>query len=61
MYDLPIIAVFCPFLEKFREKKEKTDVTDWSDNDLLAVNESINRLREALDNFTIPKEESNLE
>ncbi|MEI6313927.1 MAG: ParB/RepB/Spo0J family partition protein [Syntrophus sp. (in: bacteria)] len=49
---LTAAAVLCQFLDKSREKLEKTDVSDWSDDDLLTANDSISRLREALDNFT---------
>ena len=57
---LTAAAVLCQFLDKSREKLEKTDVSDWSDDDLLTANDSISRLREALDNFTTPPSESNL-
>ena len=57
---LTAAAVFCQSLDKSREKVEKTDVADWSDDDLLAANDSISRLREALDNFTNPPSEVNL-
>jgi len=57
---LTVAAAFCQSLDKSREKVEKTDVTDWSDDDLLAANDSISRLREALDNFTTPPGEGSL-
>jgi ParB family chromosome partitioning protein len=57
---LSTAAVFCQSLDKSREKVEKTDVADWSNDDLLAANDSINRLREALDNFTTPPAENNI-
>ena len=50
----------CQSLDKVREKLAKTDVADWSDDDVLATNDSISNLREALDNFTNPPAESNL-
>jgi len=57
---LPAVAVFCQSLDKTREKLEKTDIADWSEDDIMAANDSINRLREALDNFTNPPAVSNL-
>ena len=54
------VAVFCQSLDKSREKVEKTDIADWSEDDIMSANDSINRLREALDNFTNPPAESNL-
>jgi len=54
------VAVFCQSLDKSREKVEKTDIADWSEDDIMSANDSINRLREALDNFTNPQAESNL-
>ncbi len=54
-------AIFCQSLDKSRERVEKTDVSEWSDDDIMAANDSINRLREALDNFTNPPREGNLE
>jgi ParB family chromosome partitioning protein len=53
-------AIFCQSLDKSREKVEKTDIADWSNDDLLAANDSISKLREALDNFTTPPSEGNL-
>ena len=57
---LTAAAVLCQSLDKSREKLEKTDVSDWSDDDLLTANDSISRLREALDNFTNPPGEGGL-
>ena len=57
---LPAVAVFCQSLDKSREKVEKADIADWSEDDIMSANDSINRLREALDNFTNPPAESNL-
>jgi len=53
-------ASLCLSLDKVREKLAKTDVANWSDDDVLAANDSINNLREALDNFTNPPASSNL-
>jgi len=57
---LPAVAVFCQSLDKSREKLEKTNIADWSEDDIMSANDSINRLREALDNFTNPPSERNL-
>ena len=53
-------AAHCQTLYKGREKLDKTDITDWSDADLLAANEAINSLKESLENFTAPPAESTL-
>ena len=53
-------AALCQTLDKAREKLDKTDITDWSDADLLATNESINSLKVSLENFTTPPSEGNL-
>jgi len=50
-------AAFCQSLDKLREKVEKTDVTDWSDDDLLAANASVTSLHEALALFLNPPDE----
>ncbi|MEI6315395.1 MAG: ParB/RepB/Spo0J family partition protein [Syntrophus sp. (in: bacteria)] len=57
---LSAAASLCQSLDKTREKLAKTDVADWSEDDVLATNDSISNLREALDNFTNPPAESNL-
>lgn len=53
-------ASLCQSLDKAREKLGKTDVADWSEDDVLAANDSISNLREALENFTNPPASSNL-
>ena len=53
-------AALCQTLDKAREKLDKTDLTDWSDADLLATNEAINSLKESLENFTAPPSEGTL-
>ena len=53
-------AALCQTLDKAREKLDKTDLTDWSDDDLLAANESINSLKVSLENFTTPPGENTL-
>ena len=53
-------ASLCQSLDKAREKLGKTEIADWSDDDLMAVNASISNIREALDNFTNPPASSNL-
>jgi len=57
---LSAAAALCQTLDKAREKLDKTDITDWSDDDLLAANESINSLKESLENFTNPPANVNL-
>ena len=51
-------ASFCQTLDKLREKVEKTDVSDWSDDDLLAANASVTSLHEALALFLNPPDEA---
>ena len=53
-------AALCQTLDKAREKLDKTDLTDWSDDDLLTANESINSLKAALEYFTNPPAENTL-
>jgi len=53
-------ASLCQSLDKTREKLETSDIADWSEDDIMSVNDSINNLREALDNFTNPPASSNL-
>jgi ParB family chromosome partitioning protein len=53
-------ASLCQSLDKAREKLAKTDIADWSEDDVLAANDSISNIREALDNFTNPPASSNL-
>ncbi len=48
---LSAAAIFCQSLDKSRERVEKTDITDWSDDDLLAANASVTALQEALGVF----------
>jgi len=57
---LSAAAILCQSLDKSREKLDKSDVADWSENDVMAVNASIGNLREALDNFTNPPASTNL-
>jgi ParB family chromosome partitioning protein len=57
---LTAAAALCQTLDKSREKLEKTDIADWSEDDIMAANDSINRLREAIDNFTTPPTEGTL-
>jgi len=47
-------ASLCQTLDKAREKLDKTDLADWSDDDIRLANEAVNSLRESLDNFTNP-------
>jgi len=44
----------CELLGKTRDRLKKTEVVDWSDADLDAVNDAVARLREALDEFENP-------
>ena len=57
---LSAAASLCQSLDKSREKLDKSDVADWSEDDIVAVNASISNIREALDNFTNPPASSNL-
>ena len=51
-------ASFCQTLDKFRERVGKTDVSDWTDDDLLAANASVTALHEALALFLNPPDEA---
>ena len=51
---LTAAVAFCQSLDKSRDKVEKTDITEWSDDNLLAANASVTALREALDVFLNP-------
>jgi len=57
---LSAASSLCQSLDKSREKLDKSDIADWSEDDVMAVNDSISNLREALDNFTNPPASSNL-
>jgi len=50
-------AKFCQALDTTRERVAKTDVANWSDNDLLAANDSVTALQEALNIFINPPTE----
>ena len=49
-------ADLCRSLDKAREKVEKADNTNWSDEDRLIVNDSISALQEALNIYINPPE-----
>ena len=51
---LPPAASLCQTLDTAREKLDKADLADWSDDDIQLANEAVNSLRESLDNFTNP-------
>ena len=51
-------VAFCQTLDKFRERVGKTDVSDWTDDDLLAANASVTALHEALALFLNPPDEA---
>ncbi|MCX5830144.1 MAG: ParB/RepB/Spo0J family partition protein, partial [Deltaproteobacteria bacterium] len=44
-------------LDRTREKLEKTDAANWSEDDRLAVNDSMTRLRDAMETFLTPSGE----
>lgn len=46
-------AALCQALDKSREKLEKADNTNWSDEDRLTVNDSIGRLKDTINIFII--------
>jgi ParB family chromosome partitioning protein len=48
---LPASVSFCQFLDKSRERVQKTAAADWSEEELTAARESIDLLKEALENF----------
>ncbi|MCX5810682.1 MAG: ParB/RepB/Spo0J family partition protein [Proteobacteria bacterium] len=50
-------ATLCQTLNKSREKLEKTDITGWSDDDRLIVNDSIGRLKDTIEIFISPPTE----
>ncbi|MBA4349529.1 MAG: hypothetical protein C0415_06035 [Thermodesulfovibrio sp.] len=50
-------AGLCQSLDKTREKLEKADNTNWSDEDRLIVNDSIGRLKDTIEIFITPPSE----
>ena len=44
-------------LDKTRGKLEKTDAANWSEDDRLAVNDSMTQLRDAMETFFNPSRE----
>ncbi|MFZ4439572.1 MAG: ParB/RepB/Spo0J family partition protein [Syntrophales bacterium] len=56
----PPVVSLCQSIDNTRQKLEKTDIADWTDSDLLSVNDALNNLKAAIETFINPPPSSNL-